>query len=63
MTDFQQFIVTLVTGAIALCLQFLMGQEAMAFWLIAIWGIIMALILAKDMIETLKDGYYGVDIL
>ncbi|WP_195854423.1 heavy metal translocating P-type ATPase [Aerococcus tenax] len=63
MTDFQQFIVTLVTGAVALCLQFLMGQEAMAFWLIAIWGIIMALILAKDMIETLKDGYYGVDIL
>jgi len=54
---------TLVVGAAVLILAFVFGQDTAAQWLVSIYGAVMALLMLVEMIQTLREGRYGVDIL
>jgi len=58
-----QFALTLVVGVIALILAFAIAQATIAGWLISVYAIFISLFLFWDMIQTLRDGRYGVDVL
>ena len=58
-----RFALTLVVGIVALLLVFVFGQSTQAGWLITVYAIFISLFLFWDMIQTLREGRYGVDIL
>ena len=63
MSNVKKFLLTVVIGIVALILEFGFHQERLAFWLVAIVGGIMAIIMLIGMVKTLRSGKYGVDIL
>lgn len=63
MSNTKKFLSTLAIGIIALVLEFGVHQDRLAFWLVAIIGGIMTISMLIGMIETLRSGKYGVDIL
>lgn len=63
MSNMKKLVITLVIGISALVLTFGFGQSTVSFWLVAIAGGVMTFTMLLDMIETLKKGKYGVDIL
>ncbi|GMG61910.1 heavy metal translocating P-type ATPase [Tetragenococcus halophilus] len=63
MSNFKKFSLTVIVGIIALIMEFVFDQPQLAFWIIAIVGGLMAISMFIGMIQTLKSGKYGVDIL
>lgn len=63
MSNTKKFLSTVVIGIIALILEFGFHQDRLAFWLVAVIGGIMTISMLIGMIETLRSGKYGVDIL
>ena len=63
MKHLTKLIITIVTGILALLFEFVFHQASLAFGIIVITGSIMALSMLVEMIQTLKSGRYGVDIL
>jgi len=63
MSNFKKFSLTILVGIIALIMEFGFGRPQIAFWIIAIVGGLMAFSMFIGMIQTLKSGKYGVDIL
>ncbi|WP_375178735.1 heavy metal translocating P-type ATPase [Enterococcus rotai] len=63
MKHLTKLIITIVTGVLALLFEFVFHQASLAFGIIVITGSIMALSMLVEMIQTLKSGRYGVDIL
>lgn len=63
MSNFKKFSVTILIAVVALIAEFGFKQPRIAFWLITILGGAMAFSMFLGMIETLKSGKYGVDIL
>ncbi|HIY59010.1 MAG TPA: cadmium-translocating P-type ATPase [Candidatus Tetragenococcus pullicola] len=63
MSNFKKFSATLLIGVIALATEFIFKQPTIAFWIVAIAGGIMAFSMFIGMIQTLKSGKYGVDLL
>lgn len=62
-SNFKKFILTIFIGMIALIMEFMFDQPQFAFWIIAIAGGVMAFSMFIGMVQTLKSGKYGVDIL
>lgn len=62
-SNFKKFVLTIFIGIIALIMEFMFNQPQVAFWIIAIAGGVMAISMFIGMIQTLKSGKYGVDIL
>ncbi len=58
-----RFALTIVAGIAALILAFALKQSTAAQWLISGYSIFISLFLIRDMIKTLREGNYGVDIL
>ncbi|MGE5309726.1 MAG: heavy metal translocating P-type ATPase [Sphaerimonospora mesophila] len=58
-----KFSLTIIVGISALILAFGAGQAELAQWLVSGYAILIAIILSIDMIQTLRSGNYGVDIL
>lgn len=54
--------ISLITAAVGLVLQFT-GNETAAKWLVSIVALLQVLPLLKDMLESLRTGSYGIDIL
>lgn len=63
MSNVKKFLLTVMIGIVALILEFGFHQNQLAFWLIAIVGGVMTISMLIGMIETLRSGKYGVDIL
>lgn len=63
MKHLTKLIITIVTGILALLFELVFHQASLAFGIIVITGSIMALSMLVEMIQTLKSGRYGVDIL
>lgn len=63
MSNIKKFLLTVMIGIIALILEFGFHQNRLAFWIVAIVGGIMTVTMLIGMIETLRSGKYGVDIL
>lgn len=63
MSNFKKFVSTIIVGIIALLSEFLFNQPTIAFWLIVFVGGITTISMFFGMIQTLKSGKYGVDIL
>lgn len=55
--------ITIITGALALLFEFILQQPNWAYGIILITGSVMALMMFWEMIQTLREGKYGVDIL
>lgn len=58
-----KFSLTIIVGISALILAFGAGQGELAQWLVSGYAILIAIILSIDMVQTLRSGSYGVDIL
>lgn len=63
MSNVKKFLLTAMVGILALILEFGFHQDRLAFWLIAIVGGLMTLSMLIGMVQTLRSGKYGVDIL
>ncbi|AYW49809.1 cadmium-translocating P-type ATPase [Tetragenococcus halophilus] len=63
MSNFKKFLLTILVGILALIMEFGFGRPQIAFWIVAIVGGLMAFSMFIGMIQTLKSGKYGVDIL
>lgn len=63
MSNFKKFLITLLVGVVALLAKFVFHQPSIAYWLIVIVGGITTISMLIGMIETLKSGKYGIDIL
>ncbi|MBL1224557.1 heavy metal translocating P-type ATPase [Enterococcus sp. BWR-S5] len=63
MSNFKKFLSTIAIGAAALISEFVFNQPNIAFWLIVLVGGITTISMLVGMIQTLKSGKYGVDIL
>lgn len=63
MSNFRKFLLTVVVGIAALIAEFGFHQPTIAFWLILIIGGITTITMLLGMIETLRSGKYGIDIL
>ncbi|MBP4102252.1 heavy metal translocating P-type ATPase [Enterococcus faecalis] len=55
--------ITIITGVFALLFEFILQQPNWAYGIILITGSVMALMMFWEMIQTLREGKYGVDIL
>lgn len=55
--------ITIITGVLALLFEFILHQPNWAYGIILITGSVMALMMFWEMIQTLREGKYGVDIL
>ncbi|EGO9000611.1 cadmium-translocating P-type ATPase [Enterococcus faecalis] len=55
--------ITIITGVLALLFEFILQQPNWAYGIILITGSVMALMMFWEMIQTLREGKYGVDIL
>jgi heavy metal translocating P-type ATPase len=58
-----RFALTIAAGVYALLLAFLFDLPDAAKWLVSGYAIFISLFLVVDMIQTLREGRYGVDIL
>lgn len=58
-----RLVLVLVVGAVALILAFGFGQSTWARWLISGVSLILAALMFWDMIQTLRSGKFGVDLL
>ncbi|MFT8488296.1 MAG: heavy metal translocating P-type ATPase [Oenococcus sicerae] len=63
MTNFRKFVVTLLVAGVALLAQFVFHAPLIAFWMILLAGGSTTLLMFIGMIQTLKNGKYGIDIL
>ncbi|MGO3114706.1 heavy metal translocating P-type ATPase [Enterococcus pseudoavium] len=63
MSNVKKFLLTALVGIAALILEFGFKQNQWAFWLIAIVGGITTISMLSGMIQTLRSGKYGIDIL
>lgn len=63
MSNFKKFSLTLAIGLIALMCHFILGLPNLAYFIVALAGGFLTLIMLVGMIKTLKSGQYGVDIL
>ncbi|WP_307976405.1 heavy metal translocating P-type ATPase [uncultured Streptococcus sp.] len=63
MMQLRKFMLTLMVGAFALISEFIFHQSGIAYLIVAVAGGFLALIMLIDMIKTLREGKYGVDIL
>lgn len=63
MSNFKKFLITVVVGIAALIAEFGLDQPRIAFWLIVIIGGVTTVSMFIGMIQTLRSGKYGVDIL
>ncbi|MGX2946947.1 heavy metal translocating P-type ATPase [Enterococcus alishanensis] len=63
MSNLKKLIIILFVGICALFSQFVFHSPKIAYYIIAIVGGIMAIIMFISMIKTIKSGTYGVDIL
>ncbi|WP_071130535.1 heavy metal translocating P-type ATPase [Enterococcus timonensis] len=63
MKNFTKFVLTMVVGIIALILRFILHLDNWSAGLIIVAGSIIALSMFVDMIKTLRNGQYGVDLL
>ena len=61
--SYWQFFLTLAIGIVALILAFVAKQEDLARLMVGVYGIFISVFLSIDMVKTLKDGNYGVDVL
>lgn len=63
MGNFKKFMLTIVLGIIALVAQFGFHQPQIAYWLIVVIGGMTSISMLIQMIQTLRSGRYGIDIL
>ncbi|HJF18890.1 MAG TPA: cadmium-translocating P-type ATPase [Enterococcus columbae] len=63
MSNQKKLIITLAIGIIALIIQFIFNQPLYARWLVSIISSIIAFSMFIEMIQTLRKGNFGVDIL
>ncbi|MHC5218198.1 heavy metal translocating P-type ATPase [Enterococcus sp. LJL128] len=63
MSNLKKLILVALVGIISLFAEFVLHQPAIAFWLIVVVGGITTVSMLIGMIETLKSGKYGIDIL
>lgn len=63
MKSINKFIIVLSIALVALFLEFILKEPYHAKILITVTGIIMSVILLKGMIDVLRSGNFGVDIL
>ncbi|MGX6969926.1 heavy metal translocating P-type ATPase [Vagococcus bubulae] len=63
MTNLRKFLLTIFAGLIALIAEFMFHQPMLAYWIVIIIGGITTISMLIGMIQTLKSGKYGVDIL
>jgi len=63
MKNINKFIAVLSIAVVALLLEFILKEPYYAKILITVTGIIMSVILLKGMIDVLRSGNFGVDIL
>ena len=63
MKNINKFITVLSIAVVALLLEFILKEPYYAKILITVTGIIMSVILLKGMIDVLRSGNFGVDIL
>ncbi len=63
MSNFKKFMIVSLIGLAALILTFGLKQGHLAYLLVAVSGGVMSLSMFWGMIQTLKEGRYGVDIL
>lgn len=63
MTSFKKFLLTLLIGSVALVSEFFFQNASFAFWLITIIGGMTTVVMLIEMIQTIRLGKYGVDIL
>ena len=61
--SYWQFFLTIAIGIVALILAFVAKQEDLARLMVGVYGIFISVFLSIDMVKTLKDGNYGVDVL
>jgi heavy metal translocating P-type ATPase len=58
-----RFVLKVAAGVIALILAFALDQPIAAQWLVSSYTIFIALLSVISIVQTLRDGKYGVDIL
>ncbi len=63
MTNFKKFVLTLSIGFIALMSEFVFHQPRLSFLVVALAGGVVTFSMLLGMIETIKEGKFGVDIL
>lgn len=63
MTNLRKLIAVIVTTAVALILEFGFKQPNWAYGLIVVMGVFIAIEMTMEIIETLKEGRIGVDVL
>ncbi|WP_265458937.1 heavy metal translocating P-type ATPase [Enterococcus sp. HY326] len=63
MSNFKKFLITLIAGAIALASEFIFHQPTIAYWIVVVVGGVTTISMFIGMIETLRSGKYGIDIL
>ncbi|WP_159723405.1 heavy metal translocating P-type ATPase [Enterococcus sp. CSURQ0835] len=63
MSNFKKFLITVAVGLLALIAEFGFDQPRIAFWLVVIIGGVTTISMFIGMIQTLRSGKYGVDIL
>lgn len=63
MSNFRKFLLTIFVAILALMSEFVFQQPQIAYWLVATIGGLTTISMFLGMIETLKSGKYGVDIL
>lgn len=63
MSHLKKFMGTVLIGIAALIAEFVFDRPLIAFWIVAVMGGVMTLTLLVDMIQTLRSGKYGIDIL
>ncbi|GAB6093325.1 heavy metal translocating P-type ATPase [Furfurilactobacillus curtus] len=63
MRNYRRLWSVLVASTVALILAFGLSRPMLAQWLITITGVLIALLMLWDMIQTLKEGQFGIDLL
>ena len=63
LTSFRQLMVVIILGIAAFIAEFALKQANVAYGIIIFVGVALIFIMTVEMIETFRDGMYGVDIL
>lgn len=63
MGTLKKFMITLLLATLAFFCQFILGQSDWAYVIVGLFGGVMAALMFLEMIKTLKEGKYGVDLL
>ena len=61
--EYWKFVLAITIGVSALILNFIFKQDIISDWMIRGLGVFVAFFMLIDMIKTLREGSYGVDIL